>query len=352
MADFNSLITPKDMRVVNKAVFDWLETNIVNTEVFCGYLGRIQYSYDLQCGAAVDYMCENILKNGNSEQVISEFVVQVLEGKTSLYLLMAMALDLNKNINIFLTNLLDEYGAKILNGALLSDKFLKLLWNPHFLSHPSIHTILKYNPALMMSMMSQWDEEEHSKRLRVLHKFGVLNAKALTSYLDCLTVNGGERALIHQWDTLFPTYTQQHVVEIARALPTKIFEEFIVEKHVDVEKIVPVLSMWQEKSLDLNHPRARELFDAVEWDVERFEDLFHQSVTLRLEQGLETYAAHLDVFINFWLTNASEQNWHYIDPYVRNSGVVFGTETQALIEHMNIFNAVGDSGVHNCKRKL
>ena len=204
----------------------------------------------------------------------------------------------------------------------------------------------------MMSMMGQWDEEEQPKGLSILHKFGVLNAKALIPYLNCLTFNSNRYALVRQWDALFPTYTQQHVVDIARGLPTKAFEQFIVEKHVGVEHIVPVLTMWQDKSLDLNHPRARELFDAVEWDAELFDDLFNHSVASRWDQGHEKYVAHFDIFINFWLTNASENACYYIDPYVRNSGLEFRGETQALIERMTLLNAVGDIVSLHSKRKL
>lgn len=353
MTDFKNLLIPKDTRVVNKAVFEWLETNTVTSEIFCAYLERIKYDFDMQCGAAVDYMCENILKKGNTEQVVSEFAVQVCEKKRPLYPLMVMALDLNKNINTFLTTLLDQHGAKILTGAQDSYRFSKLLWNPQFLSNPSLHTILKYNPALMLRMMEQWDDDNHPKGLQILHKFGVLNANALISYLSCLSEDDHkDNALVRQWEKLFPTYTQQHVVAIASVLRKKAFENFIVEKHVDVEQVVPILKMWQEKSLDLSHPRVRELLNTVEWNEERFNELFNQSVTERLEKEHDKYAAHLDVFVNVWLNNASEENWHYIAPYVRNSGVEFVRETQDLIERMNILNAVGDFGVATSKRKL
>lgn len=352
MTDFTDLLTPKDTRVVNKAVFEWLETNTVTSEIFCAYLERIRYDGDLQCGAAVDCMCENILKKGNTAQIVNAFAAQVRERKKSLYPLMVMALDLNKNINTFLNTLLDQYGVHVLKDVVDINKFPKLLWNRKFLSNPSLHTILKYNPAFMLRMMEQWDEDQHPKGLQTLNKFGVLNADALIPYLNCLTLNSHKYDLVRQWDALFPTYTQQHIVDIARVLPKKAFEQFIIEKHVGVEHIVPVLTMWQDKSLDLNHPRARELFDAVEWDEERFNELFNQSVTERLEKDLYKYSAHLEVFVNIWLNNASEENWHYIAPYVRNSGVEFHRETKDLIERMTILNAVGDVGLPHSKRKI
>lgn len=353
MTEFTDLLTPKDTRVVNKDVFEWLETNTVTSEIFCAYLERIKYDHDMQCGAAVDCMCENILKKGNTEQIVNAFAAQVRERKKSLYPLMVMALDLNKNINTFLNTLLDQYGVHVLKDVVDINKFPKLLWNRQFLSNPSLHTILKYNPAFMLRMMEQWDDDNHPKGLRILHKFGVLNAEALIPYLNCL---GGEEdsvnALVRNWDVLFPAYTQGHIVEIARVLPKKAFENFIAEKHVDVEQVVPILKMWQEKSLDLSHPRVRELLNTVEWNEERFNELFNQSVTERLEKDHYKYSAHLEVFVNIWLNNASEENWHYIAPYVRNSGVEFRRETQDLIEHMNILNAVEDVGVPHSKRKI
>lgn len=342
------LLEQKDIRTMNRSVFEWLDVNTVEPSDFLAYVQRVNNEADHngQCGAAIDYICEKLIKQGQLSELVDQF--GLADGVYIAPVIHAVVINHNKSVEQFFNAALDDekYGPYILNKIGARWAMVKQLWHQKFINNSSVQRAIKHNSNLASILLSCWDADTDKKALRFLVENGCIAPSLLVPQLKNYPTTG-EKLLTH-WIELFPQYIENNVYEIAQHLTPKAFEHFF--DNVIVPANPKIVALCLEKFGAKAHQTSQHLCAQIDWGQEAFDQVYDAAVCQPWEPH-QSYSP-LPNFVDFWFNNTPEHAQHFIDECVRYSGEGFSSTTQALIERMRISKHVHTSGSDGFKRKI
>lgn len=343
------LLEQKDIKIMNRSVFEWLDVNTVDPSDFLAYVQRVHHESDNngQCGAAIDYICEKLIKQGQLNDLVETFCSA--KSTPIAPVIRAIVINNNKNVDQFFNAIVDHerYGFSVLNAISFRVSIVEKLWHSKFINNPNIQRAIKYNCNLASVLLSRWDAHTDKKALRSLAQNGCIAPSLL---LPQLKVNPTvyEKLLPH-WIELFPQYIQNNADEIAKHLTPEAFENFFDRVIVQPNPKIVVLCL--EKLGADAHRITQHLCAQIEWNQETFEQVY-DTVVCQHWQPYQSHESLFSYFVKFWLNNTPEHAHHFIDDYIRYTGEEFDDTTQALIERMRIAQQVNTHGSDAFKRKI
>lgn len=348
MTDFEFLLQEKDIKKMNQMVFNWIEKNIVQPNDFLNYLERVKRENDQngQCGAAIDYLCEKLIKQGQLNNLIDDFCSSSMH---IMPVLGAIVINTNRSVEQFFNAVLDheDNGPYILNQIAFTPSIAKFFWHPKFAFNPNIQRSLKHNCNLASAFLSCWNSDTDKKTLRSLAQQGYIAPYLLLAQLKVNPKHSEE--LLPHWIEMFPQYIQTNAYEIADHLSPEAFERFI--DRIVSQPTAKFAALCLHKFGPDFHKTTQHICAHIQWNSEMFEQLYSAAVCEHW-QPHQFNESLFSLFVKFWLTNAPEHAQHHIDDYIRYTGEGFDTYTQSLIEHMRIGHSVGSAGLDISKRKM
>lgn len=343
------LLERKDITTMNRSVFEWLDVNTVKASDFLAYVQRVHNEADHngQCAAAIDYMCEKLIKQGQLEELVEQFC----SAKTIFIapIVRAITANPNRSVEQFFNAMLDHerYGFSVLNAISFRVSIVEKLWHSKFINNPNIQRAIKYNSNLASVLLSNWNADTDKKLLRSLVQQGCIGPSLLLPQLKVNPTLCEE--LLPQWMQLFPQYIQDNVYEIAQHLTADMFENFF--NRIAVQSNPKIVALCFQKLGTDPHKIAQDLCAHMQWNSETFEQL-HDAAVCQHWQPYHFNESLFSHFVTFWFNNAPEHAQHHIDAYIRYTGEEFDDTTQTLIERMRIAQQVNTQGLDTFKRKI
>lgn len=343
------LLDQKDIKIMNHSVFEWLDGNPVEPDDFLAYLERVNNEADHngQCGAAIDYICEKLIKQGRLGDVVELFFS--VNSIPIAPIMRSIVINSNRSVEQFFNAMLDheQYGFSLLNAISFKASLVEKLWHSKFINNPNIQRAIKYNGNLAAVLLSCWNADTDKKLLISLAQQGCI---APSLFLPQLKFNPTlcEELLPH-WIQLFPQYIQNNVHEIVQHLTPEAFENFF--DRIVVQSNPKIVALCLHKLGSDFHKTTQHICEHIQWNSETFEQLYDVAVCQHWQPYYfnESLFSH---FVKFWLNNAPEHAQHLIDEYIRCTGEEFDDTTQALIERMRIGHSVDSAGLDIFKRKM